>query len=219
MSGLAVVVAALVTGVVAWFTTRSDDPPPQRELVDQLIADYERSRNATYHLEGTFTRTMPDGRQLSSAWAEVQRPPDELHWRLGSIGGRLRGTTVNCSTTPDGEVECPPGAPVPDWQTETEKEVAALRSHFDWQPARPFTVSVDEDGCYVITRAPWYPHPGEGVPALMCFDPATGALSVLELEHEGGARDRYEAATIRAEVHDSDFVLPDEPGPPPGVGG
>lgn len=218
--GAVVVAVASVLAIVGLVVEVLDDdssPPTQVDLVDQLVADFERSRNATYVMEGEFTRTMPDGRQLRSAMREVRRPPDKLYRRLGSAGGQLDGRTLNCSTDPNGRFTCPPGAPAPDWNTGVAEEVADLRSHFDWSP-RPFTVSIDGEGCYAIVRADWYPHPGYGVPTRMCFDGTTGALRLLELEHEGGARDLTVALSIRANVTDADFRVEDtdafDPQPP-----
>jgi hypothetical protein len=211
IGGAVVVALAVALGVAALLGASEDEtaePPSQVDLVNRLVADFERSRRATYVIEGEYTRTMPDGRQLASAMLEVRRPPDKLHRRLGSAGGQLDGRVLNCSTDGDGRFSCAPGAPAPDWEQEVAQEVADLRQHFDWKP-RPFTIADAGGGCYDITRADWYPHPGEGVPVRMCFDAVTGALRYLELEHEGGARDVMSAITIRAVVADSDFQVAD----------
>jgi hypothetical protein len=203
-----VVVVAVVLAAVAVVTSRSRDA--EGDPVAALLVAYERSRNATYVLRGNFSRTMPDGRRLESAVLEVQRPPDRLHRRLGSTAGRIDGRWLNCSTDPDGSLECAPGGVAPPWEESVAAEVATLRSYFEGDPP-PYSVQRSGDGCFELMRADWYPQPPQGVPSQMCFDPATGALHRLAIAHEGGTVEVIEAVTLRTEVSDADFRLADDP--------
>jgi hypothetical protein len=110
-------------------------PGPQRDLAAELTDAFRRSRESTYRMEADFTRTMPDGRSLSSAALVVQRPPDHLRRQLGGVSGAVSGRAVNCSTGPDGSFSCAPGAPASVYQDTVDAEVAYLRSYF--VPAAP----------------------------------------------------------------------------------
>jgi hypothetical protein len=212
VGGATVVVLGLGLAALAWWIDASPTAEPsQEQVVAALIADYERSRQATYAMEGVYVRTMADGRRLESAMIEVQRPPDRLHRRWGSAGGRFDGRTLNCSTDPNGRFDCAPGGPAPPWEEMVAREIERLRGYFEGDPLAPFQARLGEPGCYEIIRAAWFPNPGHGVPTVMCFDEATGALRHLALEHEGGATDVVEAVVVRAEVSDRDFRLsPDD---------
>ena len=86
----------------------SDDDPGLTgpDAADALIEAYTRNLDATFVVEGELTRTLDDGRTLSSAYLSVQRPPDHLQRSLGGTSGDLDGRTVNCSTPPGGEYTC-----------------------------------------------------------------------------------------------------------------
>lgn len=194
------VVAVLALG--GRFEVHRDQPEAQ----DELIAAYERHRNATYAFEGTFTRTMPDGRQLQSAAFVVQRPPDELRRQLGGTSGRLQGRRVNCGIGPDGEFHCAPGAEVVPWGEMVATELSNLRSYFD--PAAPaYRVERVDSDCFELRLVAPVVDPPYGVRAVMCFDPPTGAMRSIEIEHETGAVDRLEADVVRAAVTNQDFGL------------
>jgi hypothetical protein len=203
-----VVAIAGVLALVALLVDVGDES--DRDAVADLVEAYGRSRHATYRLEGEFSRTMPDGRRLASAVLEVQRPPDRLHRRLGSASGRIDGRWLNCSSDPDGRFSCAPGAEAPPWDEVVGDEIATLGSYFEGEPPRFHVRRVGED-CFELIRAEWYPPPPHGVPSQMCFDPATGALRRLVVEHEGGVMEVTEAIELRADVGDADFRVSDDP--------
>lgn len=197
------VVAVLVMGGVF----DRDDPQPNAQ--DELVAAYERSRNAVYALEGEFSRTLPDGRRLESGALVVQQPPNQLRRQLGGTSGRMNGRELNCSTAPNGRMQCATGAEVGPWDEMVSNEVANLHSYFD--PDRPaYTVEAVSDQCFELTLTAVVADPPYGRRAVMCFDPTTGGMRSIEVEHEGGAIDRLEAVVMRGNVTDADFALDDE---------
>jgi hypothetical protein len=178
--------------------------PKQGPAQDDLVAAYQRSRNATYALEGESSRTKPDGTQLVSGALIVQRPPDEIHRQYGSTSGRMNGRRVNCSTV-TGEYSCAEGAEVGPWDQMVDSELTNLRSYFD--PAHPvYTVTRQPSGCFELTLATTMADPPYGERAVMCFDATTGAMRSIEIEHEGGVIERLEASAIRT-VKPDDFKL------------
>jgi hypothetical protein len=172
----------------------------------ELVAAYERSRQAVYALEGEFSRTLPDGRRLESGALIVQQPPNELRRQLGGTSGRMNGRAINCSTGPDGRMQCATGAEVGPWEEQVAREVAALRSYFD--PAAPvYTVTRRSDQCFELTLAAAVDDPPYGVRGVLCFDPVTGGMRSIEVEHAGGAVDRLDAIVMRGNVTGEDFGL------------
>lgn len=202
-AGVVVGVGLAVALVVGGHLTT---PGPQRDLTTELTDAFRRSRESTFRMEADFTRTMADGRSLSSAALVVQRPPDHLRRQLGGVGGAVAGRAVNCSTGPDGLFSCAPGAAVPPYQDTVEAEVANLRSYFD--PSAPlYRVDDRGPGCFGLVQVGAYPDPPYGVDTTMCFDEGTGAMTILELRREGGSVDRLEATSVQAVVSDADFDL------------
>lgn len=204
MVGLGLVGVLAMTG---FFETEKVTPNAE----DELVAAYERSRNATFAFDGEFSRTLPDGRRLESVAIVVQRPPDELRRQLGGTSGRMNGRRVNCSTDLNDQFTCATGAEVGPWDQMVDKELANLRSYFD--PARPIYSAAGLPGdCYELRLVGAVADPPYGVRAVMCFDAPTGAMRSIEIEHETGAVDLLEASAIRGTVTNQDFGLDDNNG-------
>ncbi len=202
-----IVAGGLIAALAIAGVFSSDEEPADAH--EELLAAYERSRGAVFAATGTFTRTLPDGRTLESGSLVVQRPPDELRRQLGGTSGRLNGRIINCSTGPDG-FQCAPGADAGSWDAMVAKELDNLRSYFDAE--RPvYTVRKQPGGCFELTSTGLVADLPYGRRAVMCFDPGTGAMRSIEIEHPGGAIDRLEAAAIRATVTPEDFSLEDDP--------
>jgi hypothetical protein len=198
MVGAGIVAVLAITG---FFKSEASSP----HAVSAFISAYERSRDATYALDGDFSRTLVDGRRLESGALIVQRPPDELRRQLGSTSGRLNGHRVNCTTDPAGQFSCAPGAEVGSWDQMVAYELNNLRTYFD--PEHQVYVVRDQGGgCFELKLVASLADPPYGVRTVMCFDAATGAMRSIELEHPNGAIDRLEAAAIRR-VTAADFDL------------
>jgi hypothetical protein len=196
-------VAAGVVAVLAITGFFASEPKPV-PAEDELVAAYQRSRNATYTLEGQFSRTLADGRRLESGALVAQRPPDELRRQLGGMSGRMNGRRVNCSTVND-QFSCAEGAEVGTWEEMVTRELANLRSYFD--PNQPaYTATRQPGGCFELKLVTARSDPPYGVRSVMCFDDATGAMRSIEIDHEGGVVDLLEAFAVRG-VQPDDFSL------------
>jgi hypothetical protein len=209
------IVAAGVIAVLAltgFFASEPEKGPAE----DELVAAYQRSRNATYALDGEASRTKPDGSQLVSGALIVQRPPDEIHRQYGSTSGRMNGRRLNCSTV-DGQYSCAEGAEVGPWDQMVTHELANLRSYFD-SDHPVYKVERQSDGCFELTLVATIADPPYGVRSVMCFDAPTGAMRSIEIEHEGGVIERLEASAIRA-IKPDDFKLEGDKAFDPRTGG
>jgi hypothetical protein len=205
-----VIVGLGLVGVLAmtgFFET--DKVTPNAE--DELVAAYERSRNATFALEGEFSRTLEDGRRLESGASIVQRPPDELRRQLGGTSGRMNGRRVNCATDLNDRFSCATGAEVGPWDQMVAKELANLRSYFD--PARRiYSVTGLPGDCFELTLVAGVADPPYGVRSVMCFDELMGAMRSIEVEHANGTVDLLEASAVRGAVTNQDFAIDDNDG-------
>ncbi|WP_208029335.1 hypothetical protein [Rhabdothermincola sediminis] len=204
VAALAGTVAGMLAAAALVASGSLERAPDQAQPIEELLTAYRRSREGTYVVEATFTRTMPDGRQLGSAALVVQRPPDSLRRQLGSVTGTLQGRSLNCTSATDGRLRCAPTGEVRPWQEQVDRDVEVLKSYFD--PAYPlYRVRRDGEGCFVLDQDRPYPDPTYGARSRMCFDPTTGAMTLLELTRETGAVDRFEAATVRGDVSEADL--------------
>lgn len=175
-------------------------------VIDSFINAYRRSLEATYAIDGEFTRTMPDGRELRSGVLVAQRPPDHIRRQLGAVSGAIGDREINCTTDQDGEYSCAHGAAATPYPQEVERRASVMRSYFDPSTPAIYGVSVDDGGCYELELVRAYPAPSYGVFARMCFDDASGAMSTMEMRREDGSLDVVSATTIR-QPNDLDFDL------------
>lgn len=205
--GLTVVAAVALPGVL---TSSSENGEGQAEATEAFIDAYRRSLEASYTVEGEFTRTMGDGRKLTSGLLIAQRPPDYVRRQLGGLSGAIDGRSLNCSTTPGGDFSCAPGAEAPPYDQDVQRRVEILTSYFD--PASPplYQVSATSSDCFRLDLMRQIPDPTYGDFTIMCFDAGTGAVSRFELHRGDGSVDLIEAVAIR-QVTDLDFVITRNP--------
>ncbi len=222
-----VVLAVLIVGaaVAAWLLSDGDDPGLSGPAAaDALIEAYTRNLDATFVVEGDLTRTLDDGRTLSSAYLSVQRPPDHLQRSLGATSGDLNGRTVNCSTPPGGEYTCAASGEAVPWAEQRASILGALDSYVRGDDP-VYDVSVDDADCFVLVRRRTELDATYGRGARLCFDPTYAALRRLEVQRDGGATDVMLASRITDQVTDADFdpqgdstydpQVPDDPGTVP----
>jgi hypothetical protein len=207
---LIALVAATTFLAVELLLTRGGGAPTGAAAADALVAAYARNLDATYLVEGQSTRTLADGRTLSSAYLTVQRPPDRLQRALGSTSGELAGRTVNCSTPPGGTYTCAASGEAQPWAEQRTGILAALDSYVRGDDP-VYAVSVDSADCFVLTRRRTEPDATYGLGARLCFDPRYGALRRLEVQREGGAVDVMLADRITDQVSDADFDVSGDP--------
>lgn len=180
--------------------------PSEQSFLDA----YRRSLEASYAMEGEFTRTMSDGRTLQSGLLVAQRPPDRIRRQLGGVSGEIDGFTLNCSTTPEGELSCAQGVPAPSYREDVEQRVATLASYFDPNSPPLYQVWRNGPGCFRLDLLRAVPDPVYGDFTIMCFDDAIGAMTRFELHRGDGSIDLVEAVTVRP-VSDLDFVVSRDP--------
>jgi hypothetical protein len=185
-----------------------------------FLSEWKRSRLATFVMHADFVRTLADGSQLKSTTTTVQDPP---HTRLvigfGSVSGRLNGKVVGCAGTPDGQAGCVTSVEAPDYTAEVDAEVQALESYVTG--ARP-TYDVVDFGdtataaggsarCFRLDLAVAVPAPPYGNHALFCFDKATAAPVLIEIDRTE-ATDRTVATKVHTAVSPDDVQIPDDRG-------
>jgi len=201
---LVLVAVVVLLGLVVWGAR--DSGHPREGAADELLAAYARHLDATFLVEGETTRTMADGRTLSSAYLTVQRPPDRLHRALGSTSGELGGRTVNCATAPDGAYSCAASGEAEPWDRQRAGILATLDGYVRG-PDPVYAVNVDDTGCFVLVRRRTEIDATFGRGARLCFDQRYGALRRLEVQREGGATDVMLADRITDQVSDTDFSV------------
>jgi hypothetical protein len=220
------VVVIVVAAVAAWVLSSRDDGPrlTGSAAADALVEAYTRNLDATFRVEGELTRTLDDGRTLSSAYLSVQRPPDHIQRALGSTTGDVGGRTVNCSSTADGTYSCATSAASVPWEQQRATTLGALESYVKGDDP-VYDVTLDSADCFVLVRRRTEPDATYGRGARLCFDERFAALRRLEVDREGGATDVMLADRITDEVTGADFDLqgdstydpsvPDDTGAPP----
>jgi hypothetical protein len=201
---VAVLVAVVAVGaVVAWWLDRRDPPAVNgAPAVAAFLEASERNLDASYRLDGEITRTMPDGRTLTSGLLIVQRPPDRLQRSLGSTVGVLAGRTVNCGAGDDCAVS---GAAEP-FDVRRADQMRALDEYVGGDDP-VYAVSATGNACYELRRRRTEPAAVYGSRAELCFDQSTGALRRLEVQRDGGATDVLEGSVVSGRVDDADFDL------------
>lgn len=167
----------------------------------------ERSLDATYRLDGEFTRTLADGRQLPSGLLVVQRPPDRVQRSLGSTVGVIDGRSVNCGTPTDGgRFECAPAGAVDSWEERRADQLQAFGEYvLGDDPV--YVVTETGNGCFELVRRRPEVDATYGARAELCFDRPTGALRRLEVARGGGATDVLLGVVITGDVDNADFDL------------
>jgi hypothetical protein len=185
-----------------------------------FLSEWERSRLATFVMHADFVRTLTDGSQLKSTTTTVQDPPNtRLVIGFGSASGRLNGKIVGCAGTPDGEAGCVTSVEAPDYTAEVDAEIQGLESYVTG--ARPTydvvdfgatsTVSGGSARCFRLDLAVAVPAPPYGNHALFCFDHATEAPILIEIERSE-ATDRTVATEVRSQVTPDDVQVPGDRG-------
>lgn len=205
--GGAALAVALAAGAVVWVTTRrADDHPDPDAAAARFVDAWERSRLGTYVVAGISTRITPDGGELVSPVELVQRPPDYIRRQFGGADARLGDRPVNCSTTPEGTVECHRGESERTYEELVADEVERWAGYFSGDPEGLYRVDEYLEGCFELTLTRAYPSPPYGDLARFCFDPGTGAIIFSEVRRDE-ATDTTEMTEIRPEVSDADLVL------------
>lgn len=189
---------------------RSTDPG-STELVDpagELVAAWERSREATFVTEGTYERhSEVTGATIASEDYVAQRPPRRVHRQLGGVDGRDDDRLLVCPAAPEGEDEAPCRLGAPGGRTyaqSVEREVAGLRSLVSGA-SRLYSVTAGGPGCFDLELLRVDPRAPFGIEASFCFDAASGAPAGHRVRHEGGIEEIVVVTEIRTDVTDEDL--------------
>lgn len=200
--------------------------PPEVDVVQgegptaDFLAAFERSRTATYRIRQVSERQRDGAVALTSAATVVQRPPDRLVVADdGSVDGGRDGRVVRCV-----EGECYVGEPGFDYAAEVAGQVENLAGLVEGDQAvyavgaerGPAADPESESNgaiaaagpeCYLLDLMRQVPAPPYGTFARFCFDPATGAPTLIRVEHPSGV-DETVTEAMTAEVTRDDLALP-----------
>jgi hypothetical protein len=213
----AVVVVLLVSVGVAAVTRLADGEADDRpatttvvstEAVDAFLEDFEASLTSTFVSRSTFERFRGDERVAGSDLTVAQRPPDRLTARDGSVSGQLDGRAVSCTGT-GADAECLVGSEPVDGDAEVEAQLTTVRGYVTGperlygvvgtEPTDVTRIGGEDDRCYTLELLRQLPVAPYGTFARFCFDPDTGAPTLLRVE-------RPEAVDVTAAVEISDQV-------------
>jgi hypothetical protein len=206
MVGAAALVAYAILLVATAITSRRDAAEVDASA-DRFVAAYERSLQATYALEGSFTRrSVTTENQIGSEFTEAQRPPSRRRDQFGGVSGRDARRVFSCDAERAGAAgdRCA-FAPVLDYEDEVAERVTVLRQYFD--DADPLYTVVEDGECFELRRTRYDPRPPYGEAARLCFDRATGALARVRVENTG-VIDETIATEIRSAVTDAELEPP-----------
>jgi hypothetical protein len=213
-----IAIVAFVGACVAAFVIGSPPTSPRGAAAARPFLDaWRRSRQATFIVEQKFTRTLRDGHALESTTEVIQRPPDDrLVIGFGDVSGRLGGKVVRCATAPTGPSPCVTSVQARPYDDEVNDELDTLSSYVGGD--YPLYALVEFDAtvgrrCFGLDLAIAVPSPPYGDHALFCFDAATGAPSLTEIERPE-ATDRTETTRIQTAVTDRDVQVPVDRGTP-----
>lgn len=196
------------------------DPPASTVVGDEAVADFlsdlEASLTGTYVVRSTFERRRGEEVVGRSDQTVVQRPPDRLTVREGSASGRLNGRAVTCTGEGRG-AECLIGSEPIDEAAEVEEQLTAVEGYVTGDPPLYTVVATGPtevvrqggqgDRCYVLDLLRQLPVAPYGTQARFCFDPATGAPTLLRVERPE-AVDVTTAVAVTGQVTDADLELP-----------
>lgn len=186
------------------------------QVVDDFLDDFETSLTATFTARSTFERRRGEDLLLADDLTVVQRPPDRLTRREGSVSGRLDGQAVSCTGSGDDAV-CLVGSEPVDVDAEVEDQTATLRGYVTgpellygvsaMEPTEVTRLGGEDDRCYSLELLRQLPVAPYGTLARFCFDPDTGAPTLLRVERPE-AVDLTQAVELSGRVTDEDLSLP-----------
>jgi hypothetical protein len=221
----AVTVLVLVSLGVAAITRLGDDGSDgsstattviSARVVDDFLEDFETSLTATFVVRSSFERRRGEDLLAGADLTLVQRPPDRLTWREGSVSGRLDGRAVSCNGTGE-DAECLVGSEPVDVDAEVEEQVATLRGYVTGpellygvsarEPTEVTRTGGENDHCYGLELLRQLPLAPYGTLARFCFDPDTGAPTLLRVERPE-AVDVTTAVELGDQVTDAELRLP-----------
>ena len=174
------------------------------------IADWRRSQLDTWKVVLRWQRTV-GGTHLGDQIRIAQRPPDRLSVALGSVDARQGDRLLACAAGQDGRLRCRDAGAAPPYDQEVQTGEAVLRQQL-LGSQRLYDVTASSAHCYDFRLRVAYPAPPYGRRARFCFDEATGAPTLRDVQRPQG-RDLQQAVSVSGQVDAADLA------PPPGVTG
>ena len=202
-------VAATVALAATWTSgpTRHKSAPGGAPA---YIADWRRSQLGTWKVVLRWQRTA-NGSHLDDQIRIAQRPPDRLSVAAGSVEARQGDRNLACATGEDGRLRCRDAGPAPPYDQDVNAGEGVLRQQL-LGPKRLYDVTATGAHCYDFRLRVNYPAPPYGRQARFCFDEATGAPTLRDVQQPPG-RDLQEAISVSGQVDDANLA------PPPGISG
>ncbi len=202
--GAGVTVAFVALVVVTTLTIDVDHPTPA-DPAAALVDAWTTSRTATHRSQGTFERVAADGTRLAAPTEIVQRPPDRLVRGFDEVRGRRDDRVLACPAPPGGgAIACTLGQPGDHFAVVVADEAATFAALVSGDDPL-YRVSLGEtDDCWRMARTRHDPRSGYGESAELCFDPATGALARIRIDH-GDIVETTVYDDISADVRDADL--------------
>lgn len=208
---VAVYAAAVVLVSIDAASSGDGDPPPgEGDAAAELVAAWERSREATFVAVGTYERRSEvTGASIRSEDVLAQRPPRRLHRQLGGVEGRDDDRLLLCPAPPPGADDpapCHLGPPGPTtYRDSVAREVAGLRALTGGKDPL-YAVRATDPGCFSLELRRSDPRAPFGIAASFCFDAVTGAPVAHRVEHQGGIVEVLVVTSIRTEVSEADLT-------------
>ncbi|MBV9041170.1 MAG: hypothetical protein JOZ68_09200 [Acidimicrobiia bacterium] len=205
-----VAAAAAVVATSDGRTKHAIARPAEPDAGAQYIADWRRSQLGTWKVVLHWQRIVGSSR-LDDEIRTAQRPPDRLSVALGSVDARRGDRRLSCASDADGHLHCRDAGAAPPYDQDVAGNEAVLRGQL-LGPSRLYDVTATSSHCYDLRLRFSYPVPPYGRRARFCFDEATGAPTLRDIDRVEG-RDVQEATSVSGDVTDADLA------PPPGAGG
>jgi len=138
---------------------------------------------------------------------DAQRPPDHLITGPGVVDSVYQGRRKACGAGPDGAFHCKDASVVEPYAVQVDAQVVNLASYV--QGPRPaYLVTSQPGGCFALQLRPHrLPTTAFGTRARLCFDPATAAPVLVEVDRPEG-EDRTVATSVSGIVTDQDLRPP-----------
>jgi hypothetical protein len=212
-------VAGLVVGIAATAAVAATRGPTEPrpapvhsspDAAHAYIADWRRSQLATWKVLLRWRRQV-GGSQLEDNVSIAQRPPDRLSVAPGATEARHGNRSLACAPGDDGRLRCRDAGAAPPHDQEVATGEAVLKDQLTGR-GRLYDVASSSPHCYDLRLRVSYPAPPFGQRARLCFDDATGAPTLREIDRTQG-RDVQEAVAVSGRVDDADLA------PPPGLPG
>lgn len=171
---------------------------------NSLIAEYQRSRLATYRANQTFTRSRGSVVVLQTSGSVAQQPPKRITKSETNVEFVNDDEITNCSYS--GDVWSCGTGPYDGWNAQVDGAAKALHDYFFAEA--PLYEAVKLPGnCWRMNNVyPEYPSPPFGDQATFCFDAQTHMPTRREL-NRGNVHDLL-LYQYTGQPTPADFVVP-----------